>query len=834
MVDLPSGTVTFLFTDIEGSTRLLDELGAAAYERALGDHRKALRAVFAACGGVEVDTQGDGFFVAFRRADDALAAAARFTPALQGLPLRVRTGIHTGEPLISEEGSVGNDVHRAARIAAVGHGGQTVVSHTTRALVPDVALRDLGEHRLKDLVRAERLFQLGDEDFPPLRSLYRTNLPVPSWPLVGRHDELAELAQLVADGRRLVTLTGPGGSGKTRLAVQAAAELADSFPDGVFFVPLAPLRRADEVPSASATAIGLRADDDLHQELRNRRLLLVVDNAEHLTGIDRFVGELVDGAPQIVVLVTSRVRLRLSAEHELPVDPLATEAARELFIARAAAVGRVIGRDEPIEEVCARLDNLPLAVELAAARTKVLSPRALLARLDRSLPLLVGGPLDAPARQRTLRATIEWSYQLLDGHARALFRRLAVFHGSFSIDAAEDVVGADVDAVGQLVDQSLLKPLGEDRFLMLETLREFALEQLTTEESTDCQLAHARYFLAAAETDGPLLMSAEEPDARARLERELPDLRAALDCLSDHNEDDLFVRFVNALWRLWLVLGLYREGKRYAARALALSEGRPEKTRLDLLRNAYVAHQNLGEWDEALPLAEQRVELARSTGDLAELSKALSQVAVPYQAIGDLARARAVGIEALDLARRLPDRDALVAPLQNLAVTERLREDYAAADALLTEEIALLDELNRRAIRAHALHNLGEIRVCQGRYDSASACFREALPVLVDSDRMVFGAGLMGMAHIAWQRGDTVHAARLLARAEALHREIGYAPIAAYTAIYERSISDLRRSRTRREIEAAWQQGEAMSLEDALTEALRPPLRGPAQGTFSS
>lgn len=821
MAELPSGTVTFLFTDIAGSTRLLNEVGPSAYGEMLRDHRAALRAVFAAHEGVEVDTQGDAFFVAFSRATDALAAAAEIPTALHPSPIMVRIGIHTGEALLADEGYVGIDVHRAARIAAAGHGGQTIVSQTTRDLAPEAELRDLGEHRLKDLARAERLFQLGAGDFPPLRSLYRTNLPVPSWPLVGRRHELAELTQLVTDGRRLVTLTGPGGSGKTRLAVQAAAELADSFPEGVFFVPLATLRRADAAPGAVAAALGSHPDRDLFDQLRNSRVLLVLDNAEHLAGIERFVSELVEASPVAVAFVTSRARLHLGAEHELPVAPLPTNAACQLFIARAAAVGRVIRPDEPVAEVCERLDNLPLAVELAAARTKTLSPGALLARLERALPLLTGGPADAPTRQQTLRGTIEWSYELLDGDARTLFRRLSVFRGDFSLTSVEEVLDANLDAVAFLVDHSLLKPVGDDRFLMLETLREFAVEQLTADEVVAFRTAHADHFLAAAENDGPLLAGAGGTDARARLVRELPNLRAAIDWVIEGGDDDRLVRFVNALWRLWIVLGLYREAKRYALRALGLADGRPYKIRLDLLRNASIAYQNLGEWGEALRLAEERVELARAVGDLEELSRALTQVSAPCQAIGDLGRARSSGIEAVAIARRQPIGTSLAVALHNLAVTERLREDYVAAEALQAEAVTIISTLEEPAFLAHALHNLGQIRVCEGNFDSAETCFREALPTLLGSDRMIFAWALLGMSHLAWHRGNEISAARLLARGEALHREMGYVPAAAYAAMYESSALAVRRARMRPEIEAAWQEGEAMSSEDALAEALQ-------------
>ena len=325
--------------------------------------------------GVEVDTQGDAFFFAFEAAPAALAAAAELTEAFSSGPVQVRVGLHTGTPLVSDEGYVGVDVHRAARIAASGHGGQVLVSESTASFV-DGDLRDLGEHRFKDLLAAERVYQLGSCDFPPLGSLGRTNLPVAAWPLLGRERELAEIGRLVGGGVRLLTLTGPGGSGKTRLALQAAAELSEEFLDGTFFVALAPLRDTQAVHSTVAEAVGLRPDDDLAGWLASRRVLLVLDNLEHLQGVAAIVSELLVG--DVVVLATSRGPLHLSVERELPVEPLPDEAATELFVSRAAAAGRHLAADETVAAVCRRLDNLPLAIELAAARAKLLPPAALL------------------------------------------------------------------------------------------------------------------------------------------------------------------------------------------------------------------------------------------------------------------------------------------------------------------------------------------------------------------------------------------------------------------------------------------------------------------------
>jgi predicted ATPase len=815
--------VTFLFTDLEGSTRLLSEVGAAAYRGVLAEHRGLVRAAVAAHHGVEVDTQGDAFFVAFARAGDALSAAAAITAHGDGGPMRVRVGLHTGEPLLLEQGYVGIDVHRAARIAAAGHGGQVLVSQPTRDLLPELRLRDLGEHRLKDLARPERLFQLGEGEFPPLRSLYRTNLPVPSWPLIGREHELAAIEQMVESGRRLLTLTGAGGSGKTRLAVQAAAELADSFPGGVFFVALAPLQRADAVPGAVTGALGLRADAELVEALQAGRTLLVLDNAEHLHGLEQFVAELVGRAASVVVIVTSRAPLHLAAEAEFPVDPLASVAACELFVARAAATGRPLAVDDVVRAVCARVDYLPLAVELAAARTKTLSPAALLERLEHTLPLLTGGPRDAPERQQTLHATIEWSYQLLDADAKALFRRLAVFRGGFTLAAAEQVAAADLDQVALLVDHSLLKASSDDRFLMLETLREFALDQLAPVELAACRNAHARYYVGLAQLEGPRFRGSDEHETRAALQQELPNLRAALDWLQETNEAELLAELVIALGvHFWTVLGLLREGERYATAALELAEQLPATTRLELLGFAYWFRFSLGNWDEAAQLDEQQLALARSVGDPKMLCGVLITSSSGH-VTGDLEQTRALQREGLALARQLgdePTQPFLFTALHNLSLTESLRGDHAAAEELNLEalELARLHWLRGRA--AHSLYNLGQIRVYQRRLDDAEACFREALPDLLPWSRQIFAWALLGMAHLAWHHGDTVRAARLRARAEALHREIAYIPAPIYHAVYEDSANALHQARTDPEIAAAWEQGESMTVEEALDYAL--------------
>jgi predicted ATPase len=535
MPGLPTGTVTFLFTDVEGSTRLLRELGAERYAEALAEHRRVVREACARHRGVEVDVQGDGVFVAFATAPAALGAARELTEALASGPIRVRVGVHTGTPLLTEEGYVGADVHRAARIAAAGHGGQVLVSESTAALSEE-ALRPLGEHRLRDLLEPLRLFQLGEGDFPAPASLGGTNLPVQPTPFVGRESELAEALALLRDSQvRLLTLTGAGGSGKTRLALQLAAEAASEYPDGVFWVPLQALRDPELVEPTIAQTIGATHELALH--LAPKRALLLLDNFEHVISAAHKLGELCARLPSLKLLVTSREPLHLAAEREYPVLPLREHEAVTLFGDRARAVKPDFAEAHAVLEICRRLDCLPLALELAAARVKVLSTEDLLRRLDKRLPLLTGGPRDAPERQRTLRATIAWSYELLTPDAQRVFAGLAVFTGGCTLEAAEEVCQADVDAIAELLDKSLLRRDGQ-RYFMLETIGEFALERLAEAgELEELRRRHAEYYLELARSLEDLIRSPQAAALLDRLERDHNNLRAALTWLSGATPD---------------------------------------------------------------------------------------------------------------------------------------------------------------------------------------------------------------------------------------------------------------------------------------------------------
>jgi predicted ATPase/class 3 adenylate cyclase len=576
--ELPRGTVTFLFTDVEGSTRLLRDVGAEQYAGILADHHGLLRGAFARHGGHEVGVQGDSFLAAFGSATDAVAAAidAQRALAAQSWPeereVRVRMGLHSGEPLVTPEGYAGIDVHRGARIAAAANGGQIVLSAAARELVRGASeamvLRDLGEHRLRDLGGPERLFQVVVEglpdEFPALRTLESrsTNLPRQATPLIGRRRELHELAVLLRrPGTRLVTLTGPGGTGKTRLALQSAADALDDFRDGVFLAGLEGLADPQLVLGTVAQSLGVhqRGDGTLEQSLQaflaGKEVLLVLDNFEQVVEAAPLVGGLLASSESVRILVTSREPLRLSGETEYPVDPLALAPAVNgdldgsdavaLFVERArdARPQFELGPENAaaVAEICARVDGLPLAIELAAARTRVLSPNALLERLDQPLTLLTGGARDVPVRHRTLRSTIEWSYRLLAEPEQRLFARLAVFAGGCTLAAVEgvcrpgDELGIDaVDGLDRLVQTNMARSFeqldGERRFTMLETLREYAHERL--EESGEAELIrgrHAEFYAGDPQEAERFWPHTEAAERFRQVNLEIENLRAALD-----------------------------------------------------------------------------------------------------------------------------------------------------------------------------------------------------------------------------------------------------------------------------------------------------------------
>ena len=737
--ELPSGTVTLLFTDIEGSTKLLHELGEERYSQALAEHRRVLREAFEQGGGVEIDTQGDSFFVVFPTAPGAVEAARA---AQSDLSVPVRMGIHTGTPLMTEEGYVGSDVHKAARITAAGSGGQVLVSAATAAFLQTEGLRDLGEHRLKDLSAPERIYQLGDGDFPRLRTLYQTNLPVPATPFLGRQRELAEIGTLLQqDGPRVVTLSGPGGTGKTRLAGQAAGEAADSYPDGVFWVALAPLHDPALVLDQAGQAVG--SENGLADHIADKRLLLLLDNFEHLIAAARDVAELLASCPNLRLLVTSRTLLQIQGEQAYPVPPLAPPEGVELFTARALAADPAFVPTPAVEEICAKLDNLPLALELAAARVRVLSPEQLLERLGARLDLLTGGR-DADPRQQTLRATLAWSHDLLDDAERGLFARLAVFTGGCTLEAAEEVADATVDALQSLFDKSLLRRTDE-RFWMLETIREYALERLA-ESGAEAELRrrHAEYFLRFAEEAARQDEEGDVPSSEvvARIAADYSNLRSALEWARDSDEGEILLRLAAALAFYWGVRSAYHELRVWTPLALERASS-PPQARMTLLRVA--ASRAMDEKDfarsEAL-IAEHR-RLAEELGDEIEVIKAMNMAAWLAHEQGDLEAARNQWLRVRELAVEIGDLGHQAAMTVNIGLAALTSGDFRAALEYSTEAADLFRGLEEPGT-AVALQNCGWSAFALGETALACDSFREALVIAgrLGSPRLIAGIGV--------------------------------------------------------------------------------------------
>jgi predicted ATPase len=812
---LPSGTVTFLFTDVEGSTRLLQELGDE-YADVLAEHRRVLRDAFARHGGVEVDTQGDAFFVAFLRASDALRAAREATDALDE-PVRVRIGVHTGEPLVTEEGYVGIDVHRAARIAAAGHGGQILVSQSTRDLVGGDGLRDLGEHRLKDLTAPERIYQLGDADFPPLKSLDHTNLPIAASALVGRQLELRELVDLLSDGARLVTVTGPGGSGKTRLALQAAGELAGLY-DDVWFVPLASLDDPELVIPTTAQTIG--APGALVEALGAKRTLLVLDNFEHLLDASTKVSELLSAAESLRVLVTSRSPLRVDGEREMALDSLGETDAAALFVERARAIGRRYEIDDAVIAVCRRVDRLPLAIELAAARTKLLDPPVLLEHLDERLLLLTGGRRDAPERQRTLRSTIAWSYGLLDPEHQAAFRRLAVFANGFSLEAAETVADASMDDLATLVDASLLKPLGTGRFLILETIREYALTCLReSDESAWLRARHAAYFRDLAEQAEPALETGG-PDQVAwlqRLEDERDNLRLALAHFRETGDTGQELRLAAASYDFWWLHGYVREARRYLDHALSAGVPRSTDGITALEAAAYLAYLDHDE-TEAARWASTLVELAASLDDDVGSARGLHMTAL---VTADTEERERLEKRALKLLGTDPYARYVHEALGLIACE---RGDLETARGHLEQSLEISRSIDESTSISGTLLIFAYVALSEGDDREAVVQLREAVVLArqVGDVTSIFWPRCWAIvAGVLAKRGSPGRAAEVLGAAQGVREQAGADPLSGYTLRFHEEVAETIRSLLPAgEFEAAWERGRQEGTEELLEQAL--------------
>jgi predicted ATPase/class 3 adenylate cyclase len=872
---LPTGTVTFLFSDIEGSTRLLAALGDR-YPPLLDAHSEIVRGAIGAHEGTVVSTEGDSFFAVFPSAQGAVRAAANIQRGLAehpwppGSELSVRIGIHTGEGRLGADNYVGMDVHRASRIAAAAHGGQTIISATTQALVgaeleDDLSLADLGPHRLKDLPSLDRLWQLDVDglphDFPALRSLDArpNNLPEVATPLIGRGSELRILADLL-QRRPLLTITGPGGAGKTRLALAAGRQALPGFADGVFIVPLEEARDRPSVVSAIAVALGVREkpDRDLEegvlQFVRERELLLILDNFEQVISAAPLVSEMLTRSSGLRVVVTSREVLHLSAEQTYDVPPLALPDPAEgrlpdldalsqyeavaLFIERAQAVkpdfALTAENASAVAQICARLDGLPLAIELAAARLKLLTPAQVLERLDHRLSLLSTGAADLPERQRTLRGAIEWSFELLDERERRLLERLAVFAGGWTLDAAEAVarptaeLGIDLlEGLSSLADKSLVRVVedeAEPRLDMLQVLREFALEKLEARgEAQAIRRRHAEHVMAFAERVGPELVGFEMRDWNLRLRRDGENLRSALRWALDTGELDIGLRTASAIWRYWHYWGVPREGRDWV-QALLDKPGAPPELASRAKGLAALASLTywLGDMSRADDLYAQALDIYRQLGDEARVTETIDAMCWTAVGQGDFEAAMARVQEAMERYRSLGDR-AGVARMNAWLKTGGFFAGFGvpADEALAASHEVVVTEreqgnawnmINAQGEIAGVYRRLGDI-------PRALAAFRATAELYVGLGYLGMLPWLKFLASMEISRGDANRAATLAAIAQRAVEELGGELPEEITQVGN-PLEDARGLLPEEAFVAAVAKGRAMGFDEAIAYAL--------------
>jgi predicted ATPase/class 3 adenylate cyclase len=829
MGGLPIGTVTFFFADIEGSTRLLQQLGDG-HARLLAHYRRIIRDALGEHHGHEIDTPGEGFFAVFRQAADALRAAVSVQRAAtnaawpDGVSVRVRIGIHSGEAVQADSSYVGLDVHRTARICDAAHGGQVLVSRATRdliedALIPGVSLGDLGEHRLRDLPRPERLYQLLHPElpaeFPPPRSLGARphNLPRQLTSFIGRERELAEARRLLSTVY-LLTLTGPGGGGKTRLALRLAADLVREFRDGVWLVELTAVADPGTLPQAVASALRVREqpgrsfEATLGDYLRSRHLLLILDGCEHVIDACAALAEgLLRVSPDLRIIATSRQPLHIAGETVLRVPSLSipdprrrmtldavqhSEAVR-LFADRAAAAQPGFALTEQnaavVAQICRRLDGIPLAIELAAARMTVLPIDEIAARLDDRFRLLSGGSRTAARRQQTLRAAMDWSYDVLTAQEQLLFRRLAVFVGGFTLDAAEAVCGGDgcdagqvLDVLARLVDQSLVTSSthefagGEARFGMLETVRQYAAEAL--EQSGDAPAVrrrHLAYYLGMVERGEPALRGPQQQRWLAVLEQEHDNIRAAIRWAEDDDHSGgAGLRLAGALRWFWFTRGYVNEGRQTLERALALAGGGSASERAWALSAAALLAWRQRDYEAAAQLARQSEALGRGSGDDRALAYALNVLGLVARDQGDLDRAGALHRETRALFVTAADRWGEALSLQNLAYVAHRRGDYERAEASAEEALTIFRDVQDRRGIATTLYILGRMALRQGRDDRAVVVFDEAMQHFRDlGDRALIGFAMISQGQLARRRQENDKAQALLEEALGLMRDLG-------------------------------------------------------------
>jgi predicted ATPase/class 3 adenylate cyclase len=866
---LPIGTVSFLFTDIEGSTRLLQALGSD-YQDVLERHAAIMREALAEYEGVEVSTEGDAFFAAFRSAPMAVAAAVAAQRRLAhepwpvGHPVRVRMGLHTGEGRRGGDSYVGLDVHRAARIAAAGHGGQVLLSDASRSLVeaalPEgVTLRDLGRHRLKDLEQPEHLVQLMigglDQEFPAIRTLETpSNLPAELTSFVGRQHEVDEALDLLAT-THLLTLTGPGGAGKTRLAIHIAARLQSAYADGVFFVDLAPLTDPDLVLPTVARTLGLSDQaqrsivDLLKDHLELRYVLLVLDNFEHVLAAREVIQDLLAAAPRLKMLVTSRSRLNLYGEQEFPVPSLALPdqgavadlhrlsqyEAVALFVDRARAAEpafEITNENAPaVAEICVRLDGLPLAIELAASRVRLLEPGEILARLEQRLPLLTAGGANLPERQRTLRGAIDWSYELLERPQRSLFRRLSIFAGGCTLPAVEAVcnpggeLGLDtLDGMASLVDQSLLRRTthagGETRFGMLQTIREFGHDQLETEGSLDeIGLRHLRYFRDLAELGEPQFVGPDQTGWLERFDREQDNVRSALSRAVDANQGDEGLRLAAALWRFWFQHGYLREGRSWLEQIIGLEPDAASAPRA----KAFIALGGLTYWlgdvDATEAAYESAVRLYRELEDHEAEAEALYNLAYVPIMRGNLDTSRKRFEKSLAVAREIGRADLVAKNQLTLGIAIRQAGDVHAGHSLVEQAVKYFRDSDDSFQLAWGLGEMATAYHMLGERGARQAAYLESLGLFAEAGSLPgIGARLELIAVFASSDGLHAQAVRMMAAADALTETTG--ATAPWILTPSRNVEGpARREIGDQAVEEALAEGRQMTIDQAIAYA---------------
>jgi predicted ATPase/class 3 adenylate cyclase len=859
-------TLTMLFSDIEGSTTLVSRLGDR-YGDALSAHRVLLREQFATWRGRELSTEGDSFFVVFESASDAVNCCAAAQRALAGHdwphaePIRVRMGLHSGEPTPHEDNYIGIDVHRAARIAATAHGGQVVLSEVAwllaRSRVLDgVSVRDLGFHRLKDIAAPERIYQLMvpglREEFPPLKSLgAQTNLPVPVTPLIGRDGELARVRTVFAqEGARLLTLTGTGGVGKTRLAIEAADALSAGFPHGVFFVALAAVRDADVMWKVLADSLDVavegQAGDAVRDYLGRRRALLVLDNLEQLDGAGQVVAALLAAAPSLVVLATSRGLLHVQGEHELPVPALElpragassvpASAAAQLFARQAGMVrpGFAITADNAadIADICRRLDGLPLAIELVASRARLLAPKALLARLADGAALGQGAALGAaeagrPLRQQTLRNTVSWSYDLLSPELAEAFRRMSVFAGGCDLDALTAVAAPGeydpLELVTELQDVSLVTVSegadGEPRLGMLETIRQYALERLEQDDDLDgVRRRHAEHYMAFAERAREQMYGPAQLTVMDRVEADYDNLRAALAWSLEPSGDDraiIGLRTTQALMSFWYMHGHAAEGRRWLERAfdLAAADGGAPLARV--ANGLGVLLDQQGEPETARRMFERSLAIWRELGDREQEARQLNSLGIVYRHLGEPERARELFEQAIAINREAGITHRLGASLANLGQLESAAGNYDRAYQVVREALALDLRYGDPFGQAVDRHTLALLSVRAGRPREARELLRELTGYIASSGNTSLLANTLEVAAlIAVALGEAQQAGLLIGAADAIREESSMPLTEPEAEMLEEWLAPARAAATAEDWAAALAAGRGLSQQE--------------------